>query len=123
MSTNGRIVWIVFVLGIILVVNVACGAGDHNVVHMSDINFLQSSISIYTGESVTLINDSSAVHMIDNGQWVDGLQRPSMDVGALKASSSISGYGRQTLGPFTRTGTFYFYCTIHNNMNLTVFVR
>ncbi|WP_443092072.1 cupredoxin domain-containing protein [Dictyobacter arantiisoli] len=35
----------------------------------------------------------------------------------------INGSAQATIGPFTSSGTFRFYCPIHPGMNLTVIVQ
>ena len=55
---------------IIIVLLAACGSvsNDSNPVHMSGSRFLQSSITIKKGESITLVNDDLVgSHVIANG--------------------------------------------------------
>lgn len=116
-----------FLLSIIIVVLTACGgtAGSGpNPVHMNGVDFQQSSITIKKGETVTLINDSAAVHYIENGTWDDnGTQRPAIEPGAPKVDTQIGGNANATLGPFNTAGTFKLYCTVHPDMKLTVIVK
>ncbi len=114
-------------IGLIVVLFTACGgtaASGPNPVHMNEVDFLQSSITIKKGETVTLINDSAAVHYIENGTWDDnGTQRPAAEPGAPKVDTQIGGDASTTLGPFNTAGIFKLYCTIHTGMKLTVIVK
>ncbi|GLV55270.1 hypothetical protein KDH_21170 [Dictyobacter sp. S3.2.2.5] len=101
----------------------ACGASNQNQVHMNETNFEQKSISIQKGDSVTLVNDSPAIHVIENGSWVDGMQVPKDEAGAPQVDASVNGNISQIIGPFNTAGTFHLYCTVHPDMNLTVNVH
>src|SRR5436190_15398323 len=45
----------------------AASAG--NTVHMSDTNFLESTVTITKGSKLTLIDDTATPHIIQNGSW------------------------------------------------------
>ena len=92
-------------------------------VHMSGADFVQHSITVKTGDSITLIDDAASPHTITNGSWVNGVAKPAKENGAPTVLLSFNGNDSQSLGPFTTSGTFHFYCTIHQNMNLTVVVQ
>ncbi len=100
---------------------------DHNAVHMNDTNFVQPSVTIKKGGSITLIDDVAATHIIENGRWdpQTGVQRPKIEPNAPKVNDiEIAGSGSQhTIGPFNAAGTFHLYCTVHPGMNLTVIVQ
>ena len=115
---------------IITVLLVACGSGSNasagpNPVHMKATNFVQNSITVKKGESITLINDDLFVaHIIANGTWENGTAKPTREVGAPEVNNvNIGGNSSATIGPFTTAGTFKLYCTIHAGMNLTVIVQ
>jgi plastocyanin len=115
-------------LVILIVLITACGStgsdNNPNTVHMNASNFDQSSITIKKGESLTLVSDSSAVHIIENGTWDNnGTQKPNIEPGAPKVDAQINGGDSKTFGPFNTAGTFQLYCTIHPGMNLTVIVK
>lgn len=101
----------------------ACGSSNQNQVHMNETSFVEKSITIQKGESVTLVNDSPAIHVIENGSWVDGMQLPKDESGAPQIHASVDGNVSQIIGPFNTAGTFHLYCTVHPDMNLTVIVR
>ncbi len=99
-------------------------ASGPNQVHMSDTNFVQTSITIKKGESITLVNDVSAIHIITNGTWdSNGNARPKTEPGAPAINDQVGGSATQNVGPFNSAGTFQLYCTVHPGMNLTVLVK
>jgi plastocyanin len=115
---------------VLTLILVACSAtitttsSAPNQVHMNATNFVQSSISIKKGESITLIDDAQDSHIIANGTWENGTGKPQNEPGAPQVTNlQISGSGQGTIGPFTTAGTFHFYCSIHPDMNLTVVVQ
>jgi len=112
---------------IIIVLLAACGSGSNgpNPVHMSGSRFLQSSITIKKGESITLVNDDLVgSHVIANGTWVNNTARPVREAGAPSVDNvNIGGNSSITIGPFTTTGTFQLDCTVHAGMNLTIVVQ
>ncbi len=115
-------------LAILTVMIAACSTTDSgnnpNTVHMSASNFDQSSITIKKGESLTLVSDTSAAHIIENGTWDNnGTPKPNIEEGAPKVDVQMNGGDSKTFGPFNTAGTFQLYCTIHPGMNLTVIVK
>ena len=126
------------VLSLIAVLLAACGgssgscgssssgssSGSTPTVHMCGNNFVQSSITISKGQSLTLADDASAAHSIANGSWVNGSAQPKQEPGAPVVNNlQINGNDSQAIGPFTTAGTFHLYCTWHPGMNLTVIVQ
>ena len=114
---------------IITVLIIACGgsnaSADPNPVHMSGANFVQNSITIKKGESITLINDNLfGSHIIANGTWENGMAQPAREAGAPEVNDvTIGSNSSAMVGPFTTSGTFKLYCTVHAGMNLTVIVQ
>ena len=95
-----------------------------NTVHMGDADFDQSSITIKKGQSLTLADDSAAIHIIENGTWdSNGTQKSNKEHGAPLVDAEIDGGDSKTFGPFNTAGTFQLYCTVHTGMNLTVIVK
>lgn len=92
-------------------------------VHMSGADFVQHSITIKKGDSITLVDDAASPHTITNGSWVNGVAKAATENGAPTVLLNFNGNDSASMGPFTATGTFHFYCTIHQNMNLTVVVQ
>ena len=115
---------------IITMLLVACGSASNasagpNPVHMNATNFVQNSITIKKGESITLIDDDLFVpHIIANGTWENGTAKPAREASAPEIKDvKIGGNSSATIGPFTTAGTFKLYCPIHTGMNLTVIVQ
>jgi plastocyanin len=110
-----------------IVLLVACGSGSNgpNPIHMNATNFVQSSITIKKGQSITLIDDNLFVgHTIANGTWRNGEANSAREVGAPEINDvKIGGNSSAMIGPFTNAGTFQLYCPIHTGMNLTVIVE
>lgn len=101
----------------------AGGASEQNVVHMGATSFEQSSIRIKKGATITLVDDTTAVHRIENGRWdTNGMERPSRERGTPMIDVQIGGNESTTIGPFNVSGTFLLYCTVHPGMNLTIIV-
>jgi plastocyanin len=91
---------------------------------MNDTDFVQSSITIKKGESVTLVADTLIPHTIANGTWENGTPQPVKEPGAPVIDNvSVGGNSSATIGPFTSAGSFKLYCTVHSRMNLTVIVQ
>ncbi|HZU00775.1 MAG TPA: plastocyanin/azurin family copper-binding protein [Ktedonobacteraceae bacterium] len=99
------------------------GAASNGTVHMGDTNFLQSSVTISKGGKVTLIDDASVVHIIQNGSWDNGTAKPAKEAGAPTVQVNFQGNDTHDIGPFNTAGTFHVYCTVHPGMNLTITVQ
>ncbi|MDQ2887593.1 MAG: hypothetical protein M3Y39_16085 [Chloroflexota bacterium] len=124
-----------FLLLYVLLILLAClstacasipGAGSSDqapTVHMSETQFVPTSITIKKGDKLMLVDDVAVVHIIANGRWDSyGNQRPDIEPGAPTVQAQFNGNDQQSIGPFTTVGTFHLYCTIHINMNLTIIV-
>ena len=95
-----------------------------NQVHMDNTSFVQSSITIKKGESITLVSDTLVGHTIANGSWQNGAGQPAQEASAPKVDNvAIGGNSSGEIGPFNSAGSFKLYCTVHNGMNLTVIVH
>jgi plastocyanin len=93
------------------------------VVHMGNADFVQHSITVSKGDSITLIDDVAVAHTIKNGSWAAGKPTEPKESGAPTYSANFTGNDNSTLGPFPTAGTFHYYCTVHPGMNLTVIVK
>jgi plastocyanin len=98
-------------------------ASSSGTVHMGDTNFLQNSVTISKGGSVTLVDDAAVIHIIQNGSWVNGSAQPAKEPGAPTVQVSFQGNDTHSIGPFNTAGTFHVYCTVHTGMNLTITVQ
>jgi len=95
-----------------------------NQVQMNDTQFVQSSVTIKKGESITLVATTFTPHIIANGTWDNGQATPANEPGAPPVKNvQVNGNSSSTIGPFSTAGTFKLYCTIHTGMNLTVIVQ
>src|SRR5437588_10610244 len=96
---------------IITLLLAACGSSnasaDPNPVHMSGTNFVQKSITIKKGESITLINDDLfGSHTIANGTWENGTAQPAREGGAPAINDvKIGGKSSASIGPCTSVST------------------
>ena len=98
------------------------GGGGNTTVQMGLTTFLQSSITIPKGSMLTLVDTQAVVHVIQNGSWVNGTAKPAKEAGAPTVNQNFAGNDTHPIGPFNTAGTYHLYCTIHQNMNLTVIV-
>src|SRR5216684_1430554 len=57
-------------------------SGGTPTVQMCGNNFEQSSITISKGQSLTLVDDASAGHVIANGSWVNSSAQPGQEPSA-----------------------------------------
>jgi plastocyanin len=90
---------------------------------MGQTNFLQSSITLHKGETLTLHDDVNSTHIITNGSWVNGIAHPKMESGIPSINQTFNGAGdSNSIGPLNTAGTFHLYCTVHPGMNLTIVV-
>jgi plastocyanin len=88
---------------------------------MDNSRFVTPTASIRTGESVTLVADTFAPHVIANGTWANGQAQRVVEPGAPEIKDvQIDGSKAGSVGPFTQAGSYHLYCTIHPGMNLSV---
>jgi len=101
------------------------GTGAGAGVHMGETTFLQPSVTISKGSSLTLIDDVPVLHIIGNGSWVNNVTKPAREPGAPVVNNLQFNTAGQSVavGPFNTAGTFHLYCSVHLNMNLTVIVQ
>jgi len=101
-------------------------ATSNNVdVRLEGSSFDQTTVTISKGGTVTLINDTGTMHIIQNGTWEGGVAKSGTETGApvLNGVQFSSMSQRQVVGPFTTAGTFNIYCSVHPDMNLTIIVK
>jgi plastocyanin len=118
-------------LGLLATQLVACGgtsnspSGGSSTVHMTGINFTESSITIPKGSTLTVVDDSSSPHILANGSWMNGSPQGMHEQGmpSMMTNMQVMGNSSQPIGPFNTPGTYHLYCTIHPGMNLTVIVQ
>jgi plastocyanin len=122
-----RLIAALLLFVVVTVLVVACGGssgggGNTVTVHASGPSFAQTSVTLSKGSSLTIVDDDAAMHTIANGTWNNGVAQPMTEPGAPTVNVTLNGNDSQTVGPFNTTGTFHLYCSIHQNMNLTVIV-
>jgi plastocyanin len=128
-------------LGLLSALLMACGGGSSSnsstsgstdntsssntaTVHMTDNNFAQPGVTISKGSSINLVDDTSVIHIINNGSWVNNTPKPAKESGAPTVNNlQFNGNDSHIVGPFNTVGTYHLYCTVHQNMNLTVIVK
>ena len=91
--------------------------------HMAGASFLVPSVKVSKGQMLTLVDDSTAQHIIKNGTWNGSTPQPKSESGAPTVNVTLNGNDSAAIGPFNTAGTFQLYCTIHPGMNLTVNVQ
>lgn len=91
---------------------------------MTTTEFVPNAVTIPAGSSLTLKAEGFVPHFIANGTWENGAAVAAREAGAPEINNiQIEGGKEGTIGPFTESGTFLVYCTIHQGMNLTVVVE
>ena len=117
------------VFGLISVILAACAIRDTAntanlpTVHMGGPDFIQHTKTIHKGDMLNLVDDAPSQPIIQNGTWVNGTAKPATEPGAPMINQTYNGSDSAPIGPFNSAGTFKLYCTIHQNMNLTVMVQ
>ena len=94
-----------------------CASGT---VHMSSSNFKQPCVNISKGSKVMLVDDVQVLHIITNGQWVNGNPQLAVQPGAPTINNVTISGGSAEIGPFNTAGKFNVLCTVHVGMNLVV---
>ena len=115
-------------LAILTTTIAACAIRDESgasgpTVHIMGANFVQSSITISKGDSVSLVVDDAVLHTIKNGTWSGGKQVLMKESGAPDVSVTLNGNDSATVGPFNTGGHFQLLCIVHPGMNLAVTVN
>ena len=123
-----KFIVVLVLLSLVTVLIGACGgssgSGSGMTVHLGNTNFLQSSVTISKGDSLTLVDDVAVVHIIQNGSWdSNGTPKPATEAGAPTVNVQFQGSDTHMVGPFDTAGTFHLFCSIHVGMNLTVIVQ
>jgi len=103
--------------------NASSASTGEPTVHMTVDTFAQNVVLVPKGSKLLIINDSSVEHILQNGMWTNGAPRTVTEPGApVLHNIDIKG-GSVEIGPFTTAGTYHIYCTIHQDMNLTIVVQ
>ncbi len=92
-------------------------------VKMGASTFLQDTVTIKKGQTLTLVDTAASPHTIVNGSWDGATQKPAKEAGAPTVQLDFAGNDTKSTPPFNTAGTFHIYCTIHQGMNLTITVQ
>jgi plastocyanin len=120
---------VLIVLSLLIVLFPACAIRDTSTiatgpaVKMLGGSFGQDSITIKKGESLTFENVTSSAHVIANGTWENGIEKPGVESGAPAVNLNSIGNDSVKTPPFNTVGTYKLYCPVHGGMNLTVVVQ
>ena len=123
-----KLIAVLLLFGTIAALFSACTTGADasnkpNTVHMKELVFTPTSITIQKGEKVNIVNDVPIGHIIANGTWQNNTPKEGKEPGAPQINIQFTGNDSQEIGPFNTAGTFQLYCTVHSGMNLTVVVK
>jgi hypothetical protein len=103
---------------------VSTGPNGEPAVNMTPSTFVQNVVLVPKGSSLLIVADSSAKHILDYGRWdANGVSHPLVEPGAPALHDMVMTGGSMELGPFTTSGVYHLYCTIHQGMNLTIVVE
>jgi plastocyanin len=117
------------VFGLLSVLLAACAIVDTSTtssgptVHMGGAQFLQTSITLHKGDSLNLVDDVGSPHIVVNGSWAGSTPKNASENGAPSANLNFKGNDSGSIGPFSTAGTFHYFCTIHQGMDLSVTVQ
>lgn len=92
-------------------------------VHMGATSFTQPLVTIPKGSKLLLVDDTSVVHILDNGSWQNGTAQKTSEPGAPLVNNLQLNNNSVEIGPFTIAGTYHIFCIVHQDMNLTVIVQ
>lgn len=92
-------------------------------VHIGDISFDQSSVTLPKGSQLVLVDDTQVEHELFNGSWHNGTPVLQREVGAPVVNGVILKGNSVTIGPFNTAGTYHIMCSIHPAMMLTIIVQ
>lgn len=134
-STAIGLSWLAgFVLGMILLSivvtvvpqtsTISTDPAGQSVIHMTATNFAHNVVLVSKGKSLLVVNDSLVEHVLRNGAWDgDGSAHSQVESGAPTLNNIDIISEPKLIGPFTTTGVYHIYCTLHPGMNLTIVVQ
>lgn len=118
------------VVGVILIAGIAqpttsaatTTTGGEATVHLTASNFSPTAVIVSRGTKLRVVNDAGILHVLVNGAWENNVPKPMQEPGAPLVNNVQISSGSVELGPFTTSGTFHIFCSVHAGMNLMVFV-
>jgi plastocyanin len=87
---------------------------------MTDGDFAQDSVTLHTGQRLTLFNDSRVVHIIGPGLNNHVFPERGAPIHGFHLLQTNDFF---ITGRWNTPGTFTLTCTVHPGMNLTVVVK
>jgi len=129
LSALAGIVVGMIVVALIVAANPQAGSATTNTggeptVHIGGAHFIQDVVLVPKGSRLRIVNDGSVEHILQNGRWsANGTAQTVAEPGALVVHNVDIKGGDVEIGPFTTTGVFHIYCTLHTGMNLTIVVE
>jgi plastocyanin len=103
---------------------VASTKAGTEIVHLTSDAFAPNIIALHKGDTLTVVSDSPTPHILANGTWSASKQpQPGAEAGAPAISNVQVNNNTVVLGPFSASGTYHIYCTVHPGMSLTVIVQ
>ena len=129
LSALAGIVVGMIVVALIVAANPQAGSattdtGGEPTVHIGGAHFIQDIVLVPKGSRLRIVNDGSVEHILQNGRWsANGTAQTVAEPGAPAVHNVDIKGGDVEIGPFTTTGVFHIYCTLHTGMNLTIVVE
>lgn len=129
LSALSGIVVGMIVVALIVAANPQAGSastdtGGEPTVHIGGAHFIQDIVLVPKGSRLRIVNDGSVEHILQNGRWsANGTAQTVAEPGAPAVHNVDIKGGDVEIGPFTTTGVFHIYCTLHTGMNLTIVVE
>src|SRR5258708_21322273 len=117
------------VVALIVAANPQAGSASTNTggeptVHIGGAHFVHDIVLVPKGSKLRIVNDSSVEHILQNGRLsANGTAQTVAEQGAPAGHNVDIKGGDVEIGPFTTTGVFHIYCTLHSGMNLTILVE
>lgn len=92
-------------------------------VHTLTSSFQESCVNVTKGSKLTISPAQTSLHIFFNGTYVNGNPQPAKESGAPTVNNLQESTSPVTIGPFNTAGTFHIYCSVHPNMDLTIYVK
>jgi plastocyanin len=93
-------------------------------VHVAAARFVPDIVALHKGDTLTIVDDAPIPHTLTNGAWsADNKPVPGVEQGAPIIKNVEVNNTTATVGPFTTSGAYHIYCTIHPGMTLTILVQ
>ncbi len=101
------------------------GSGNcaNGIVHTLSTAFQESCVNVAKGSNLQVVPAAQSFHNLTNGSWINGSQVPMKESSAPTVNNVQVTSSMVSIGPFTTAGTYHIFCTIHQNMNLTIIVK